>query len=106
MWAFKEAVNRKYGLELKTYNDLYQWSIDDIAAFWAEVWNFTGITASRQYDKVGDSGFLYVPISFFFALSLILWMLLFEFSYRLRSILFMGSHSEILHTGGLRVWEH
>jgi hypothetical protein len=55
MAEFKRGVNKKYGLKLKNYDDLYKWSIDDIGSFWGEVWDFTGITASKHYDKVRKS---------------------------------------------------
>jgi acetoacetyl-CoA synthetase len=51
---FMRGVNRKYGLKVKTYNELYQWSINNIAVFWGEVWDFTGITAEKHYDEVGQ----------------------------------------------------
>jgi hypothetical protein len=52
MAEFMRCVNKKYGLKLKSYDDLYRWSIGDIASFWGEVWDFTGITASKHYDEV------------------------------------------------------
>ncbi len=52
MAKFMHGVNIKYGLSLKTYEDLYKWSIDHIAEFWGEVWDFTGITAEKPYDEV------------------------------------------------------
>jgi acetoacetyl-CoA synthetase len=55
MAEFKRGVNQRYGLKLKNYDYLYKWSIDDIGSFWGEVWDFTGITASKHYDKVHKS---------------------------------------------------
>jgi len=52
MWDFLQTINRKYGLQLKTYKELHQWSIDNIAAFWGEVWHYTGIKASAPYQEV------------------------------------------------------
>jgi len=45
-------VNRRYGKNFKSYSDLYQWSIDRIPDFWAAMWDFAEIKASRKYDKV------------------------------------------------------
>lgn len=53
---FMRHVNQKYGLELETYPTLYQWSIDHVAEFWAEVWDFCGIRASRKYDAALPGG--------------------------------------------------
>lgn len=54
MTHFIKFVNRKYGEKIKTYDDLYQWSIDSISNFWATVWDFTEIKASKKYDRVVD----------------------------------------------------
>ncbi|MEX2419888.1 MAG: acetoacetate--CoA ligase, partial [Acidimicrobiia bacterium] len=35
-----------------TYEELWRWSIDDRAAFWEAVWDFTGVVASAPYDAV------------------------------------------------------
>ena len=39
---------------LKSYEDLYQWSVDDIPDFWAAFWEFAGIKASKKWEKVVD----------------------------------------------------
>jgi acetoacetyl-CoA synthetase len=52
MYKFLELMNEKHGLNLQTYDELYKWSIDDSATFWGEVWDFTGMKASKRWDKV------------------------------------------------------
>jgi acetoacetyl-CoA synthetase len=52
MTRFIEFVNRRYGRNFKTYNDLYQWSVDRIPDFWAAVWDFVEIKAVKKYDQV------------------------------------------------------
>jgi acetoacetyl-CoA synthetase len=54
MTRFMEFVNRRHGKEFKKYDDLYQWSVKDIADFWAAMWEFGEIKASRKYDRVID----------------------------------------------------
>ncbi|MGC9158732.1 MAG: acetoacetate--CoA ligase [Terracidiphilus sp.] len=49
---FMEFVNRTHGLDLASYADLHKWSVDRIPEFWADVWDFVEIKASRKYDKV------------------------------------------------------
>ena len=49
---FIEFVNIEYGLSIKTGKELYRWSVDKIPDFWAAMWNFSGIIASKPYDKV------------------------------------------------------
>jgi acetoacetyl-CoA synthetase len=54
MTRFIEFVNRAYRKKFKTYLELYQWSIDSIPDFWAALWDFVEIKASRKYDQVVD----------------------------------------------------
>ncbi len=51
---FIEYVNGKQGKHLKTYPDLVQWSMESIPDFWARMWEFAGLKASRGYDQVVD----------------------------------------------------
>ena len=39
---------------VENYEELWQWSVDNIAAFWGEVWSYTGIVASTPYEQVVD----------------------------------------------------
>ena len=52
MTRFIEFVNKRYGTRLTGYFDLYDWSISRIPEFWAAVWDFVEIKASRKYDTV------------------------------------------------------
>ena len=54
MWQFMRNVNQKYGLNLRTYDDLHRWSVENISDFWGEVWHATGVKASKSYDQVVD----------------------------------------------------
>jgi acetoacetyl-CoA synthetase len=51
---FAEFVNKKHGLKIETYWQLYEWSIERIPDFWAAMWEFADIQASRKYDSVVD----------------------------------------------------
>jgi acetoacetyl-CoA synthetase len=51
---FIREMNTRHNLNLASYAELYQWSIENIRDFWAEVWDFAGIKASKQYDQVVD----------------------------------------------------
>jgi len=55
MTQFISFINEKYALKIDSYDELYDWSIDQIPDFWAAVWEFTRIRASRRYDKVVDN---------------------------------------------------
>jgi acetoacetyl-CoA synthetase len=51
---FIEYVNQEQGKQIRDYFDLNQWSIDQIPDFWARLWEFAEIKASRGYDRVVD----------------------------------------------------
>ncbi len=54
MFRFMNLVNETYGQQFTEYNDLHQWSVDNIPEFWASVWKFIQIKASKEYDQVID----------------------------------------------------
>jgi len=51
---FVSFVNKKYGLKIDSYDELYDWSIKEIPDFWAAMWEFAPMKAFRQYDQVID----------------------------------------------------
>ena len=51
---FISFLNRTCGRDIRSYDDLYRWSVEKIPQFWASVWDFVEIKASRGYDKVVD----------------------------------------------------
>ena len=54
MYRFMQSVNQTHGINCTDYNELYQWSVENIEPFWAEMWRFAGIKASKQYQRVID----------------------------------------------------
>ena len=54
LYAFIRFVNNRFGQNFSEYEPLYQWSIDNIPDFWTTLWGFTGIRASKSYDRVVD----------------------------------------------------
>ena len=51
---FIDYVNKEYGQKFSSYDELYDWSISKIADFWAAMWDFAGVKASKGYDAVVD----------------------------------------------------
>ena len=49
---FMALVNERYGTKLTRYNQLNDWAVANLTHFWALVWEFTGIRASRKYGRV------------------------------------------------------
>ena len=54
MYRFMQAVNKQYHQTFESYEELYQWSVEAIPDFWAAIWDFMEIRATRPYDRVVD----------------------------------------------------
>ena len=54
MYRFMSFVNERHQQTFTDYDGLYAWSVSHIPEFWAAVWDFVGIKASRGYDRVID----------------------------------------------------
>jgi acetoacetyl-CoA synthetase len=52
MTRFMEWAGERHGREFAGYADLWQWSIDELEQFWADVWEFCGVRASARYERV------------------------------------------------------
>ena len=51
---FIQEINTRHNLNLESYAELYQWSVENIPAFWVAVWDFAEIRASQPFDQVVD----------------------------------------------------
>jgi len=51
---FMDFVNRRYRQNFHSYKELYDWSVDKMPDFWASVWDFVGVKASKGYELVVD----------------------------------------------------
>ena len=49
---YMDFVNQRHRLSFKSYGELYGWSVNNISDFWASVWDFVEVKASKNYDKV------------------------------------------------------
>ena len=56
MTHFLEHVQHQCEPEVKSYADLYRWSVEHPERFWPQVWTFCGIKASRTWDRVLTNG--------------------------------------------------
>lgn len=52
MTRFMNFVNKRHGRSFDSYDELYNWSINNIPDFWASFWEFADIKASKPYDAV------------------------------------------------------
>ena len=54
MYRFMNFVNDRHGGNFSDYQSLYSWSVENIADFWADIWEFASIKASEPYREVVD----------------------------------------------------
>jgi acetoacetyl-CoA synthetase len=54
MKKYMEYVNRRIDKNFTDYFELQNWSVENITEFWASVWDYLEIKASKRYDKVAD----------------------------------------------------
>jgi len=50
--AFMAKLRAERGLDFTGYDDLYDWSIDDLSGFWTAVWDFCGVIADAARGPV------------------------------------------------------
>ena len=53
---FIAVINRKLGLDLNDFKDLYQWSIENPQIFWQELWDFAEIISTNKGDICLENG--------------------------------------------------
>ena len=49
---YREWLNETRSLSLESYHDLWQWSVDELEDFWASIWDYFEVDASRPYERV------------------------------------------------------
>ena len=49
---FIRWVNDEYQLQLSNYQELWQWSVDDISRFWQAIWKRYDVAPGSQYQQV------------------------------------------------------
>ncbi|KAL9038494.1 MAG: hypothetical protein Q9180_003103 [Flavoplaca navasiana] len=54
IYDFKVTVEELHGVQLPDYDALHRWSIENLNAFWKQVWHFTAIVASKPFCEALD----------------------------------------------------
>jgi len=49
---FIHEINVGHELNLRSYAELYEWSVENIPAFWEAMWNFAEIKVSKRHDQI------------------------------------------------------
>jgi acetoacetyl-CoA synthetase len=52
MARFMDWVAARHGRAFADYDELWRWSVDELEEFWACVWEFCGVRASKPYARV------------------------------------------------------
>jgi acetoacetyl-CoA synthetase len=55
MTRFMRWAGERLGRPFLGYAELWRWSVDEVEDFWASIWEFCGVRASRPYEQVLDS---------------------------------------------------
>ena len=50
--GYMRRLEPKLGRRFDGYQDLWRWSVSDLEAFWASVWDHFGVRASAPYERV------------------------------------------------------
>ena len=55
MTRFMRWAGERRGQAFSDYAELWRWSVEEIEDFWAAIWDFFGVRASRPYEQVLNS---------------------------------------------------
>jgi acetoacetyl-CoA synthetase len=55
MTRFMAWASERWGRQLDDYGELWRWSVDELEDFWASIWEFCAVRASRRYERVLDA---------------------------------------------------
>jgi len=50
--AFMQWLRRRHGLDFADYGALWQWSVDELPAFWQSLWEYYEVESSTPYECV------------------------------------------------------
>lgn len=91
---FIRYVNDKHGLKIDGFHALYDWSIANRADFWAAVWDFGAVVASKPYEKVLEDSPTMIGAK---------WFLGARFNFAENLLRFRDSHIALIFKGEAKV---
>lgn len=62
---FIDSVNASHSLTLRNYDELYQWSVDSMPQFWAQLWDFADVKAGKNADQIYLNDPVFTQAKFF-----------------------------------------
>ena len=51
MTRFMRWAAERHGRAFGGYDELWRWSVDQLEDFWADIWDFCGVRASKPYRR-------------------------------------------------------
>lgn len=52
MTDFMGWVSQRHGHTFADYDELWAWSVQEVELFWADIWEYCGVRASKPYERV------------------------------------------------------
>ena len=52
---YMEWLKREKGLSFSDYGELWEWSVSEVEEFWASIWEYFNVKASKPYSRVLNS---------------------------------------------------
>ncbi len=52
MTDFMGWAGRRHGRTFADYGELWAWSVQEVEQFWADIWEYCGVRASKPYERV------------------------------------------------------
>lgn len=54
VWKFNHWLKQKKGLQFANYEEMWKWSVEELAQFWEAVSQYTGVLYEKSYEQVLD----------------------------------------------------
>src|SRR5215210_5261125 len=49
---YMEWLEKEKGLSFEDYGELWEWSVTELEEFWASIWEYSDVRASKPYTRV------------------------------------------------------
>lgn len=66
LYTFQQHIAKRHNQQFNSYHDLWKWSIDNPGSFWQEIWEYTGIKATKPPTSAFDPAAQMFPKPEFF----------------------------------------
>ena len=50
--SFRKLVNMRFNIDIRNYNDLHRWSVDNIEEFWKSIWGYLSPICSKEPSTI------------------------------------------------------